>query len=72
MDNDNFATVLESYVIILLLWVPQVYTKKMSALDKLFLNKVVVYLTQESLSMIWYAMLCGVHILLHSSLARQF
>ena len=36
MDHDNFAIVLESYIIISLVQVTQVYIKKILVLDYLF------------------------------------
>ena len=72
MDNDNYATVLERFVISSSLQVAQVSTKKIPGLDHVVLVKKWVISPMKAHNTICSTMQHGVHTLLHLSLSRQF
>ena len=72
MDNDNYATMLESFVSTLSLWATQVNTKKVLVLDHLFLAKKWIISPKKALIMIHHTTQHGIHIVLHLPLSRQF
>ena len=63
-DDDNCATVLESFVSTSSLWVAQFHIKKLSRLDHISLEK--------ALNVTHYTTQCGVCTALRPSLSRQF
>ena len=72
VDDNNYATVLESFVSTSSLQVGQVNTKKVSELDHLVLAKKWGISPEKELNMIHHTMQCGVPTMLHPSLSRQF
>ena len=72
MYNENYATVLESNVNKVSLWVAQVNTKKVSGLDHLALVKKWGISPKKTLNMILHTTQHGVCTVFHPSLSRQF
>ena len=72
MDNNNFATELESFVNTSLLPLAQVNAKKVSGLDHLVLAKKWGISPKKALNTIHCSTQHGVHTVLHLSSCRQF
>ena len=72
MDDDNFATVLESFVATSSLWVAKVHAKKVSGLDHLVFAKRWGISPKKALNTIHHTVQCEVHTVVHLSLSQQF
>ena len=72
IDNDNYVTVLESFVGTLLRRVVQVSTKKVSGLDHLVLAREWGISPKKILDTICHSTQHGVHTVLNPSLSRRF
>ena len=72
MDNNNYDTVLEHFVITSSLWVAQVNTVKVTWLDNLVIAKKWGILPKKALNMIHGTTQHGIHTALHPSLSWQF
>ena len=72
IDDDNYVTVLEIFIILLLLHVVTVFIKKVSWLDHLVLTKKWGISPEIVLNKIPHTMQHRVHPMLHPSLSRPF
>ena len=72
MDDDNYATVLESFVNTSSLQATQIHTEKVTGLDHVVLAKKWDILLEKALNTICSTTQCGVCTVLHPSLSRQF
>ena len=72
MDDDNYATMLESFVSTSSIQVAQVNTENISILDRLVFAKKLGISPDKALYMISHTTQHGVHTVLHLSLSRQF
>ena len=68
-DGNRFAILLEFYVIILLVLVAQIYTKKIPAHGKLVLARKWCISPKKALNMIWFTTQYGTYTVLQPSLA---
>ena len=71
-DDDNYATVLDSYVTTISLWVAKVHTKKVPGLDHFVLAKKWGISPKKALNMIGQTTQHWIHTVLHPSLSWQF
>ena len=72
VDDDNYATVLEGFVIVSPLQIAQMDIEKVPVLDHLGLAKKWGISPKKAINIIPYTTQYGVHIILHQSLSQQF